>query len=120
MKNNLHFKEPLKQTNVIYEYNCPIEECPLQPKSSYIGCTTTSLSRRLTMHLSDGAIKLHSQSVHDNQLTRNNLTENTNILRTVNDQNRMQITEAILIKIQKPRINRQDTGSVRTLKLFTD
>ena len=43
---------------------------------------------------------------------------NTSILRKQNDINRLLINEAIiLIKLEKPEINRQDTGISRTLKL---
>ena len=42
----------------------------------------------------------------------------TSILRKQNGINRLLINEAILIKLEKPEINRQDTGISRTLKLF--
>ena len=46
---------------------------------------------------------------------------NTSILRKQNDINRLLINEAILIKLGKPEINRQDTGISRTLiKLFSE
>ena len=48
----------LKHTNLVYEFKCNLGECELL-SSSYIGLTTTILSRRLTMHLAGGAIKSH-------------------------------------------------------------
>ena len=52
MRNNHSPPLPiLKQTNLIYEYTCKYGDCELHP-SSYIGLTTTTLSKRLTMHLS--------------------------------------------------------------------
>ncbi|KAK8387767.1 hypothetical protein O3P69_018323 [Scylla paramamosain] len=46
------------------------EECG---PHSYIGMTKTSLSRRLTYHLSNGAIKDHYAVKHNSSLTRENL-----------------------------------------------
>ena len=40
----------------------------------------------------------------------------TSILRKENDVNRFLINEATLINLEKPEINRQDTGISRTLK----
>ena len=45
---------------------------------------------------------------------------NISILRKQNDLNRLLINEAILMKLEKPEINRQDTGVSRTLKLFSE
>ena len=45
---------------------------------------------------------------------------NTSILRKQNDIDRLLINEAILIKLEKPEINRQDTGISRTLNLFSE
>ena len=36
------------------------------------------------------------------------------------DVNRLQISEANIIKVTNPNINRQDTGITLTLKLFSD
>ena len=52
---------PLKQANVVYFYKCNKGDCALLPKSSYIGLTTTSLSRRITMHLQNGGPKAHTE-----------------------------------------------------------
>ena len=48
--------------------------------STYIGAKTTSLSRRLTMHLSEGAIKKHAKEEHVQDITRKTLTENIDII----------------------------------------
>ena len=45
---------------------------------------------------------------------------NTPILRKQNDINRLIINEAILITLEKPKINRPDTGISRTLRLFSE
>ena len=51
--------EPSKfgRANVVYRYSCLKEDCKLLNNVSYIGMTTTTLSRRLTSHLSIGAPK---------------------------------------------------------------
>ena len=65
---------------------------------NYIGETTTTLSRRLTMHLQDGDIKKHYRMVHNSILDRFTLENNVRILKQINDHNRLKITEALLIK----------------------
>ena len=119
MKNKPDTALTLELTNVIYNFKSSFEECRLQPNVNYIGFTTITLSRRLTMHLASGSIKCHFAGCHSRQLTRNYLTENTNIMRRDRGINRLQITEALLILASTPIINRQDTGSIRILKLFS-
>lgn len=58
--------------------------------------------------------------MHNLQLTREHLDNNTTILKKCNDYNRLQIMEAILIKEKDPDLNRQQTGQARTLKLLGD
>lgn len=111
-------KSDLQRTNVIYEYKCKLGGCELQPKSKYIGVTCTTLSRRLTMHLSNGAILKHTKNDHDTQLTREMLTECTKIKYSDPSINRLEIIEAIFIMKEQPAINRQDTGRQRTLHLL--
>jgi len=120
MKNNVNAStEPLKTTNVVYEFKCNTGECELQP-SKYIGMTTTSLSRRVTMHLASGGPKKHMEQNHQLQLTRQDLVNNTKIRERVNDYTRLQIVEAILIQKERPSINSQATGVARTLRLLGD
>ena len=107
---------PLQQTNLIYEYKCSIDECERQ-SNSYIGSTTTTLSRRLTMHLQQGGPKHHTVKNHMATLTRDMLVKNTRILHTESDTNRLHILEALLIQQHRPKLNNQYTGLVRTLKL---
>lgn len=117
MKNNLRPEtEALKQTNVVYQFQCKHEDC--EPRNiSYIGLTTTTLSRRLTMHLQSGAIKNHYTNKHRQQLTRTNLVENTKIIKKAQDYQHLQILEALLIKKNRPHLNLQSTGLARTLHL---
>ena len=43
----------LQKTNVIYKFKCPLGDCISDNNNIYVGLTSTTLSRRLTMHLSD-------------------------------------------------------------------
>ena len=109
----------VKRTNVVYEFKCTDGDCEFR-HSSYIGVTTTTLSRRLTMHLGSGGPKAHLQNHHNSQITRQVLVDNTKILYQINDYHRLHIMEALLIHKNNPSINAQSTGSSRTLKLFSN
>ena len=109
----------LQQCNLIYEHTCNQDGCEHLSNSSYIGYTTTTLSRRLTMHLGSGAIKTHYNDTHNLGLNRQQIVSDTKIIRKEQNFNRLQITEAILIQSRNPTINRQSTGRTRTLKLFS-
>jgi len=115
--NNTATKTKLKQTNVIYEFHCPYGDCLLCDNSSYIGMTTTSLSRRLTMHLRDGAINDHITTKHGRSLTRQDLDNNTTIIKTCNTRRRLQIIEALTIRERNPELNKQLKSCI-TLDLF--
>ena len=43
----------LQKTNVIYQFKCPLGDCISDNNNIYFGWTSTTLLRRLTMHLSD-------------------------------------------------------------------
>ena len=88
--------------------------------TNYIGSTTTTLSRRLTMHLANGAIKDHQLARHCSVLTRANVVANTTITRKHNDSVRLLIHEALLIKFKDPNLNRQDTGNAKILQLYSE
>ena len=119
MKNNQAPPTPeLQQTNLVYEYQCKLGDCEHLTQNSYVGLTTTSLSRRITMHLRSGAPKSHTGSHHRDTLTREMMDNNTKIIRRENDKSRLHIYEALLIQQKNPLINKQDTGYTRTLKLF--
>lgn len=117
IRNNAHSKnDKLKCTNVVYRFSCPFEDCRLRD-TSYIGATTTSLSRRLTMHLRDGAPKQHMNQEHHTTLTRKHLTENTDIIKTEHNKYRLFIAEALLIRQHTPTLNKQVNSCV-TLGLW--
>ena len=69
MKNSPTETNPLKKANVIYECNCATGDCELQ-NSKYVGMATTTLSRRLTMHLQNGAPKKHMKESHNQDNAR--------------------------------------------------
>ena len=108
MRNNMaRCKDDLKKTNVIYQFTCPSEDCRSLHCGNYIGCTSTTLSRRLTMHLQDGAPKAHMREQHDSNITRKQLVENTKILKSCSDQRQLTILEALFIREYSPALNRQ-------------
>ena len=108
MKNNMASDNtPLKQTNVVYHFKCTKGDCALLPASGYIGYTTTTLSRRLTMHLQSGGPQQHTQTEHDTRLTRQEITANTSIIAKASDWRRLVAMEAIMIREKDPSINRQ-------------
>lgn len=107
MKNNITAsKDTLKMTNVVYKFCCPIEDCRLH-SVGYIGATTTSLSRRLTMHLQEGTLKEHMTEQHGIPLTRKHLTQNTTVLKTCSNRTQLMITEALYIREHTPALNKQ-------------
>ena len=97
----------LQRSHLVYEYTCKKGNCEALSQS-YIGMTTTKLSRRLTLHLSGGAIKRHHEDVHQSSLTRKDLEEGIDILQTETDSKRLLILEALFIKDKNPSINRQN------------
>ena len=104
MTNNNEKKNKLNSTNVGYQFICLTDDCMLR-KMNYIGSTTT-LSRRLTMHLTNRALREHQIETHHSNLTSKHIVNNASILRKQNDINHLLINEAILIKLEKLEINR--------------
>ena len=130
LRNNVaNDNSPLKQTNVIYHYKCTTGECALLPNSGYVGMTTTSLSRRLTMqgqcpcmvslrlvyvmHLQNGGPLTHTTEKHHHQrLTRQTLTANTTILARGTNTRHLTALEAVYIRDMDPLISKQGTLSL--------
>ena len=59
--------ELLDRLNVVCMFKCLLRDCVSKENNTYIGLTTTTLSRRLTMHLNDSSsitllLKTHSIS----------------------------------------------------------
>ena len=95
-------------------------ECKHRPtqNNSYVGYTECTLSRRLSYHLTNGAIQKHNIQEHGKKISRKEIVENTKIRNKLSDSKRLQILEALIINVEKPYLNRQDTGKIRTLYLF--
>ena len=68
VKNNTNSaKILLNQTNVVYKFICLFRKClPKNKNNIYIGYTTTTLSRRLTYHLSENSAIKHLMIKHNN------------------------------------------------------
>ena len=47
--------ELLDRTNVVYMFKCPLGDGVSNENNKYVGLTTKTLSRRLTMHLNDSS-----------------------------------------------------------------
>ena len=118
MRNNtLSDGNKLKRSNVVYQFTCPHEDCRLH-SASYIGSTTTTLTRRLTMHLREGSPKEHMHQNHDTLLTRTQLVNNTRIIAASDNPVRLRILEALHIREKTPAINKQITSSAVSLGLW--
>ena len=96
----------LQRSHLVYQYTCTTGNCAALP-STYIGMTTTKLSRRLTLHLSNGAPKKHAAEAHDIRLTREMIVQGTTIVQHHDDRRRLQILEALIIKDRNPNLNSQ-------------
>ena len=98
----------LKKSNVVYHYTCKKGDCALHNNSGYIGHTTTTLSRRITMHLQQGGLKTHNDTHHHNdRLTRTDITNNIAVLQEESNKRKLHILEAVYIRKLEPVINRQ-------------
>ena len=47
--------ELLDRTNIVYMFKCLLGDCLSKENNTYVGLTTTTLSRWLTMHLNDSS-----------------------------------------------------------------
>ena len=98
----------LQKTNIMYKFKCPLGDC-ISDNNIYVGLTSTTLSRRLTMHLSDTssiAQHLKKHSCPTTQL-RKILTDNTTILEHQNNKQKLQILEALEgLRNLQPALNR--------------
>ena len=121
MKNNLSGKKrELSRTNVIYEFTCPENECFHHPilNNVYLGFTHCTLSRRTSFHLQNGAILKHYLQKHNRKIDRKTAEQCLKIRYQENHSERLEILEALMILVEKPEINKQDTGKKRILTLF--
>ena len=107
MMNNPSSVKQSNRTNVIYKFICPHEDC--RPRDNfYIGATTITLSRRLTMHIQEdtGPVE-HWLLKHKQKPPHKLLKANTKVIDTKNDHYRLFIQEALYIARHKPSLNIQ-------------
>ena len=91
----------IKEHGVVYLFRCPVEGC----SHSYVGMTTTVLSKRLSCHLQEGAIYNHFIDKHNENISRELIVASTEIIDTVSDFTRLRFLEAIHILSLKPSLN---------------
>ena len=94
-------RELLDRTNVVYIFKCPLGDCVSNENNTYVGLTTTTLSRRLTNHLNvSSSITLHlkNHSIPKSKF-RKILVENTIIRVHKINKLRLQILETLYIYI---------------------
>ena len=104
-------------SNVVYQYTCPHSGCKAT-ESTYIGYTTNTVKVRMQQHYTSGAIRKHYEEEHKIRPTKENILENTKIIRKGKNKEDLMLMEALYIKNYRPIINRKDEGLVKTLKIF--
>ena len=97
----------MNNTNVIYKFNCPNEDCMLR-SVNYVGSTSWQMVQLRS--------KDYMLEKHNSNIGREHLVNHTEILRKHSDTFRILIHEALHIKFNNPDLNRQDT---RILLLFS-
>ena len=96
-----------KKANIIYQFKCPLGDC-ISENNTYVGLTSTTLSRRPTMHLSDTSSIAQHLKKHPCPTTafRKILTENTRILEQQNNKQKLQILEALHVRNIQRKLTR--------------
>ena len=71
----------LQKNNFIYQFKFPLGDCISENNNIYVGLTATTLSRRLTMHLTDtSSIKAFKKTfMPNNRITENSYQKHNNI-----------------------------------------
>ena len=102
MKNSPHRNnDPMKKRGVVYQILCPQVGC----NQSYVGMTTTLLSKRVAVHLQEGAVFQHLTRDHGVAPQRENIVKNTTIIEEEKDSRRLRYKEALAILERKPPLN---------------
>ena len=83
-------------SHVVYKINCPVEDCELL-KAYYIGQTQNSISRRMTEHLQNGAVKEHMMNKHRTILTRPEIVKNVTRIKRFNKVKKQIMYKALII-----------------------
>jgi hypothetical protein len=119
MKNNIssYNSSDLNRSHVVYKINCKLEDCELR-NSYYIGHTQSTIAKRMSFHVQDGAVKQHYIQYHEMRPTRNDILEKTTVLFSNRSSLRLKIYEALCILQQSPSHNRQHEIFVNSLLLY--
>ena len=75
----------LQKINVIYQFKCILRDCISENNNIHVGLTSTTLSRQLTMHLSDTSLiaqHLKKTFLHENWVLENSYRKHNNIRTT--------------------------------------
>ena len=106
--------------NSAYKIDETENECFHHPilNNVYLGFTHCTLSRRTSFHLQNGAILKHYLQKHNRKIDRKTAEQCLKIRYQENHSERLEILEALMILVEKPEINKQDTGKKRILTLF--
>lgn len=110
------FHKLTEEYNVVYRYECNLEECN---SLSYIGYTESTLVERMRNHGQHGSIIRHLREVHGiPKMKTVDLVKNTVVIGRANTRRELLLMEALLIKDLKPELNSQEEGRDRVLFLF--
>ena len=106
-----------KKPTLYINLKCPLGDCIPDNKDIYVGLTSTPLSRRLTIHISDTSSIAQHLKKHSCPTTelRKILTDNTTILEHQNNKQKLQSLEALHIRNMQPTlkgINFQTSANV--------
>ena len=91
---------PLKKHDLVYQIFCPANGC----NHSYVGMTTTKLSKRLAVHLQEGDFYQHFVQNHA-ALQRPQLLQSTSIIDKASDRRRLRVREVLHFLRLKPTLN---------------
>ena len=82
----------MHKTYVIYQFKCPLGHCISKNNNIHVGFTSTTLSRRLTMHLFETtSIAQHLKTFLSNNWIWKILTDNTTIFEHQNSKKKKKI-----------------------------
>ena len=87
-------------TNVVYMFKCPLGDCVSKENNTYVGLTTTALSRRLTVHLNDSSSIVFHLKIYfiPKSKFRKMLVENTTMIAHKINKLQLQILKALHVK----------------------
>ena len=93
--------DPLKRHGVVYQILCPSNGC----RHSYVGMSSTRLSKRISVHLQEGAVYQHHLREHGGLMQRQELINNVKVIDNDTDRQRLRYKEALYILQLKPTLN---------------